>query len=713
MGCLSPTPERHQLHESSSHKMVPHVVVVDVCQARNVKKMDLLSQSDTYLKVKVGKQENRTKVFSNSKRPVWNQSFKFGGFMDKPTEVVITAMDRDVVTPDDFIGRVNLNLAACWGKTGEWQWIPLLGKNKEENVGEIQVRVTAGLDESPLKDNLEHHNYTHLIQLEIIEAKSLKRKDLIGKNDCYAMVSWENKTFKTQTVSGDHPRWNQKVFFWATSPEQSSYYLKFTVMDQDLKTDDELGTAFFHAAPLFKTEGIVHDEWVPLIHSSEIKDKDLSELKGWPEEKQKGQIRIRARIADKGEIERDFFQKLLTEFDSDDDGKLSREEVTGMITALGIEMSDVEFEHFWDAVDADKSDEVTKDEAIFMLKSLLFLSPASANQVLHFLASGIEGISSSLVEPVPATHTGSSIAIIDRPTGIVVKENIPTYVQVAIKSVFTSRAGAAFITSKRAIKMLHKMSVKQGIKYDNPASVSEIPGFVRLHNLNMDEALKPIPDYKTFNEFFARELRPTARPIASPEDNNIAVCPADCRLSAFQDVNDATKLWIKGDEFTIDRLLGPLGDELGPRFAAGSLCIARLAPQDYHRWHIPCTGHIKRCTLIDGALFTVNPFAVNNHVNVYTMNKRVVCELETKEFGLVILIAVGATMVGSINFVAKEKSDVKKGQVHGYFSFGGSTVILLFEKNRIQFDQDLAENSKKKLETLVRVNSSLGRAVQH
>jgi len=158
--------------------------------------------------------------------------------------------------------------------------------------------------------------------------------------------------------------------------------------------------------------------------------------------------------------------------------------------------------------------------------------------------------------------------------------------------------------------------------------------------------------------------------------------------------------------------LGPLGKELGPSYDTGSLCIARLAPQDYHRWHCPVNCTIESATPIDGALFTVNPYAVNQNVNVFTQNKRVVCVLRSPEFGRVILIAVGATMVGSIHFIANPKQNLKKGEGHGYFAFGGSTVMLLFEPNRIQFDKDLLDNTNKQTETLVRVNQSLGKAIQ-
>jgi len=92
-------------------------------------------------------------------------------------------------------------------------------------------------------------------------------------------------------------------------------------------------------------------------------------------------------------------------------------------------------------------------------------------------------------------------------------------------------------------------------------------------------------------------------------------------------------------------------------------------------------------------------------VDVYTENKRVICPIETKEFGSVILVAVGATMVGSINFEdnTDEGAVIKKFQSHGFFAFGGSTVLLLFEPGRVMLDSDILANSRRKLETLIKV----------
>ena len=167
------------------------------------------------------------------------------------------------------------------------------------------------------------------------------------------------------------------------------------------------------------------------------------------------------------------------------------------------------------------------------------------------------------------------------------------------------------MTTVAARKLLKSLSIKQGIKYDSEESAAEIPAFIMFHKLNMDEVLDPLDSFKTFNQvrpdhptistshnlsfadcclpspalqFFYRKLKPSARPIATPDDPTTLVSCADCRLMCFDTVAEAQKLWIKGREFTIAHLLGDKHAHEASKFAAGSVGIFRLAPQDYHRF---------------------------------------------------------------------------------------------------------------------------------
>ncbi|CAN1302922.1 Phosphatidylserine decarboxylase proenzyme 2 [Linum perenne] len=193
--------------------------------------------------------------------------------------------------------------------------------------------------------------------------------------------------------------------------------------------------------------------------------------------------------------------------------------------------------------------------------------------------------------------------------------------------------------------------------------------------------------------------------------DDIAVCAADCRLIAFKSEEDTKRFWIKGKKFSIEGLLG--NNISSKAFMNGTVVIFRLAPQDYHRFHVPVSGTIDKFLDIPGCLYTVNPIAVNSkYCNVFTENKRVVSVITTTDFRKVAFIAIGATMVGSITFSKKVGDYVNKGDEFGYFSFGGSTVICVFEKDVIQIDEDLLENSARSLETLVQVGMTLGVATK-
>ncbi|RYC65071.1 hypothetical protein CHU98_g1165 [Xylaria longipes] len=255
---------------------------------------------------------------------------------------------------------------------------------------------------------------------------------------------------------------------------------------------------------------------------------------------------------------------------------------------------------------------------------------------------------------------------------------------------------------------VYGMSIKQGKKYDDPASKSQIEPFIAFHQLDMSEVLRPVEEFKNFNEFFYRALKPGARPCSAPDNPHIIVSPADCRSVVFNSVDSATKIWIKGREFSIKRLLGDAYPEDVPRYENGSLGIFRLAPQDYHRFHIPVDGILCKPKLIEGEYYTVNPMAIRSALDVYGENVRVICPIDSEQHGRVMVICVGAMMVGSTVITRQEGEHVRRAEELGYFKFGGSTIVVLFEPGRMLYDEDLVDNSNSALETLIRAGMSVG-----
>lgn len=301
----------------------------------------------------------------------------------------------------------------------------------------------------------------------------------------------------------------------------------------------------------------------------------------------------------------------------------------------------------------------------------------------------------------------ANILVQDRVTGQINEEKMSVYVRLGIRLLYKGLKSRD-MENKRIRKLLKNLSIKQGKKFDDPASRDEIEKFIAFHGLDMSEVLLPVDEFKNFNEFFYRALKPGARPCSAPGNARIIVSPADCRSVVFNQMTQATKIWVKGREFNMKRLLGDAYPDDAARYDNGALGIFRLAPQDYHRFHIPVDGVLGQPKTISGEHYTVNPMAIRSALDVYGENVRVVVPIDSQEHGRVMVICVGAMMVGSTVITRREGERVERAEELGYFKFGGSTVLLLFEPGRMRFDDDLVDNSNGALETLIRAGMSIG-----
>jgi phosphatidylserine decarboxylase len=234
-----------------------------------------------------------------------------------------------------------------------------------------------------------------------------------------------------------------------------------------------------------------------------------------------------------------------------------------------------------------------------------------------------------------------------------------------------------------------------------------LPSIEKFH-VDTSEFLDPVDSYHSFNDFFIRKLKPQCRPITPGVD--IAILPADGRYLVYENIEKTDGFFVKGKKFSLEDLLR--SRELAQKYAQGSMVIARLAPVDYHRFHFPVNCLPEEPQPICGPLFSVNPAALKKHVEILAENKRVLTPLKTKDFGTVLFIEVGATYVGSIHQTFDPHEPHVKGDEKGYFSFGGSSLVLLFEPSRIKFDQDLIDASNRRIEVLGQMGQSLGRALE-
>ena len=228
--------------------------------------------------------------------------------------------------------------------------------------------------------------------------------------------------------------------------------------------------------------------------------------------------------------------------------------------------------------------------------------------------------------------------------------------------------------------------------------------FSKAFKVNLEEAVNPDPkSYKTFNEFFTRELKPDLRPISLAK----IVSPVDGTISQFGKIENGILLQAKGINYSVEKLLGE-NSQRSERYQNGQFITIYLSPKDYHRIHMPCNGKLIEQTHIPGRLFSVANHTVNTVSGIFARNERVIASFDS-EFGSMAMILVGAINVAAIETVwhglitppkgetitsknyHKKVIKLEKGQEMGRFNMG-STVILLFQDSAPQFSKSLEVN---------------------
>ncbi len=219
-----------------------------------------------------------------------------------------------------------------------------------------------------------------------------------------------------------------------------------------------------------------------------------------------------------------------------------------------------------------------------------------------------------------------------------------------------------------------------------------IKRFIKYYNVDMRMAQSAsFRDYASFNQFFTRALKPTARPL---DDDADIICPVDAQISQIGSIEQGSLLQAKGRYFQLNDLLGGQ-TEMANQFQQGLFCTLYLSPKDYHRIHIPTTGRLTDMVYVPGRLFSVNQRTTRVVPNLFARNERVICLFET-EFGPMALILVGALFVGSIETVwagtvtpnrsskiehwhySEQTAPVlQRGAEMGRFNMGSTVIVLL------------------------------------
>lgn len=226
-------------------------------------------------------------------------------------------------------------------------------------------------------------------------------------------------------------------------------------------------------------------------------------------------------------------------------------------------------------------------------------------------------------------------------------------------------------------------------------SKHEIQTFIKKYNIDTGEY--NIKKMQSFNDFFIRKRKISCENLKKGELPAIA----DAKLLVY-DVTDNLKLDVKQSSYTVEEIFGD--KKLAKKFRGGKCLIYRLTVDDYHRYHFPDNGVIKRRYKIKGELHTVRPIAAK--YKVFSRNCREITVMETETFGEVVQVEVGATLVGCIKN-HKTGPVFRRLQEKGHFEYGGST-ILLFLKSNIVMDRDIAACSEKNIEVKVRIGEKIG-----
>ena len=229
-------------------------------------------------------------------------------------------------------------------------------------------------------------------------------------------------------------------------------------------------------------------------------------------------------------------------------------------------------------------------------------------------------------------------------------------------------------------------------------SKKKIPDFIKAGNINVDDYY--VDNVKSYNDFFIRKIKEDRRKIDMEPKHLIAPC--DSKLQAFKISSDSI-FEIKDSYYKVSDLIK--NEELAKEYENGYLLIFRLTVDDYHRYSYPDSGSKGKNIKIKGILHTVNPIALE-HYNFYKTNSREYTILNCDNLGKVIMVEVGAVMVGKIRNHHQEYS-FKRGEEKGYFEFGGSTIVLILKDN-VVIDEDILANTSNGDETRVLLGEKIG-----
>ncbi len=260
------------------------------------------------------------------------------------------------------------------------------------------------------------------------------------------------------------------------------------------------------------------------------------------------------------------------------------------------------------------------------------------------------------------------------------------------------RALTRYLFSRRFISKLYGWFAKTKL------SKKLILSMVQNRNIDKTTVINSFDCYNSFNSFFVRKLSQTERPIDTTPESLIS--PSDGKVFAFENIGRDETFCIKRNLFNLTKFLQ--NENITNEFSGGSMIVVRLSLSDYHHFSFPVSGFVYKTTDINGKLYAGGSYSLRDVTPFYTENLRQISLINSDHFGLVAQIEIGAFTVGSIKQSYKTESRICKGDSKGFFELGGSTIVLLFKKDKLIIDNDILENSKKSVETKVVLGERIG-----
>lgn len=255
---------------------------------------------------------------------------------------------------------------------------------------------------------------------------------------------------------------------------------------------------------------------------------------------------------------------------------------------------------------------------------------------------------------------------------------------------------------RQTLKVLtNSMISKLGGRFlDSRLSTPLITPFIEKNHIAMEQYEEE--DYESYNQFFSRRVKEGKRTFS--QEGHLLCAPCDSKLTVERITREGT-FAVKNTIYTMESLLR--SEKLAKRYEGGTLLIFRLTVDDYHHYCYVDDGKKTRNFHIPGVLHTVNPVA-NDEYPIYTENTREFSILKSNHFGNILMMEVGALMVGKI-VNHHEEMEVHRGMEKGFFEFGGSTVILAFQPGRVVMDGDILQNTEDGFETIVKMGEVIGK----